>query len=193
MEEELQSLIKLSIEGDRAAFEKLYEYTKDDVYRTVSFLVFNKDDVQDLVSEIYIKLLKSLPNYDLNRPFWFWLHGLIVRQVQDWRRKIWRRLHLFDKSKDKFEMPSEVMKIDQVILQKETRNELVYLVQKLSYKLRVVIILRYFHDYHLDEIASLLNIPVGTVKSRHHLAIKKLREKYEVILQTREESVPGVN
>ncbi|GEM_PF-4184385 len=69
MEDELQLWIKLIIDGEITAFEKIYEYTRDDVYRTVSYLVINKDDVNDIVNEIYIQMLKSLPNYDMNRPF----------------------------------------------------------------------------------------------------------------------------
>ncbi len=69
---------------------------------------------------------------------------------------------------------------DKVVLQSETQHELFSLVRQLSYKLRVVVILRYFHDYTLEEIADMLQIPVGTVKSRHHLARKELRKRYEM-------------
>ncbi len=192
MEKDLQHWLKLIINGERSAFEKVYEYTKDDVYRTVSLLVIDKNDVCDIVNEIYMQMLKSLPNYDLDRPFRYWLNGLVFRQVQDWRRKIWRRLR-FNNYHTLIEMGKEPVETDQAVMQKETRNEIISQVQKLSYKLRVVIILRYFLDYNLEEIASLLNIPVGTVKSRHHLAIKKLRKKHEVLSQTRKESVPDVN
>lgn len=193
MEDELQLWLKLIIDGEITAFEKIYEYTRDDVYRTVSYLVINKDDVNDIVNEVYIQMLKSLPNYDMNRPFRFWVHGLVVRQVKDWRRKIWRRLRFFNNSKNQSDLGIEVIETDQAVLQKETRNELISLVQKLSYKLRVVVILRYFHDYSLDEIAALLNIPVGTVKSRNHNALKVLRRKYEILLQYRKEDVPNAN
>ena len=65
-------------------------------------------------------------------------------------------------------------------MQTDLQQELFNLVRQLSYKLRVVVILRYFHDYALEEIADMLQIPVGTVKSRHHLALKELRKRFEM-------------
>jgi hypothetical protein len=50
-DQELHTWIKQSIAGDHTAFSALYEHTRDDVYRTVTFLVNNKQDVHDVVSE----------------------------------------------------------------------------------------------------------------------------------------------
>ncbi|GGD52612.1 hypothetical protein GCM10010911_07720 [Paenibacillus nasutitermitis] len=69
---------------------------------------------------------------------------------------------------------------DKAVLQSEMQHELISHVRQLSYKLRVVVILRYFHDYALEEIADMLQIPVGTVKSRHHLALKELRKRFDM-------------
>ncbi len=162
--------------GDQAAFEAVYEHTCEDVFRTVTFLIGNTHDVHDIVNEVYIEMWKSLPSYDPSRSFRFWLHGLIVRQVSNWRRKRWRRFRLLDRSR--LLEKAEPAKADEAILREESQEEQMAAINKLSYKLRVVIILRYYHDYSLDEIASLLGIPVGTVKSRHHLALKQLRKNY---------------
>ncbi|MRU04757.1 sigma-70 family RNA polymerase sigma factor, partial [Bacillus anthracis] len=51
---------------------------------------------------------------------------------------------------------------------------------KLPYKLKQVIILRYLHDYSQEEVAQILHIPIGTVKSRIHAALKKLRQKEQI-------------
>lgn len=86
--------------GDQEAFQLIYEYTCEDIYRTVVFLVGSQNqDVDDIVNEVYIKMWKSVTNYDKNRSFRFWLHGLVVKQVQDWRRKSRRRFRIFEKKK----------------------------------------------------------------------------------------------
>lgn len=120
----------------------------------------------------------------MNRSFRFWLHGLVVKQVQDWRRKSWRRFRIFEKKKMYEQNRSYIM--DEAILHKETRSELVEVVQNLSYKHREVVIMRYF-----DEIAALLQIPIGTVKSRLHTALKRLRMEMEQMPNEREEEVNG--
>lgn len=164
--------------GDEFAFKLVYQATHQDVYRTVAFLVYNKQDIEDVVNEVYMQMWRSFHTYDPSRPFRYWLHGITVRQVQDWKRKAWRRIRLFERNRlmarERFEWA------DQAVLQSEMQHELLSCVRQLSYKLRVVVILRYFHDYALEEIADMLQIPSGTVKSRHHLAMKELRKRFEL-------------
>jgi RNA polymerase sigma-70 factor, ECF subfamily len=176
--------------GDQEAFQVIYKYTCKDIYRTVVFLVGSQNqDVDDIVNEVYTKMWKSITNYDMNRSFRFWLHGLVVKQVQDWRRKSWRRFRIFEKKKMYEQDRSYIM--DEAILHKETRSELVEVVQKLSYKHREVVIMRYFHEYSLDEISTILQIPVGTVKSRLHIALKRLRTEMEHMPTIREGEING--
>ncbi|MWC30531.1 sigma-70 family RNA polymerase sigma factor [Paenibacillus sp. MMS18-CY102] len=164
--------------GDETAFQLVYQSTHQDVYQTVAFLVYNKQDIEDIVNEVYMRMWRSIHTYDSSRPFRYWLHGITVRQVQDWKRKAWRRIRLFERNR---QMACEQLEwADRAVLQSETQDELFSLIHQLSYKLRVVVILRYFHDYALDEIADLLQIPVGTVKSRQHLALKELRNRFDM-------------
>ncbi|QWG34053.1 sigma-70 family RNA polymerase sigma factor [Bacillus mycoides] len=189
-EVELKEWLYKMESGDQEAFQVIYKLTSKDIYRIVVFLLGNQhQDVDDIVNEVYIKMWKSVTNYDMNRSFRFWLHGLVVKQVQDWRRKSWRRFRIFEKKKMYEQDRSYIM--DEGILHKETRSELVEVVQKLSYKHREVVIMRYFHEYSLDEIAALLQIPVGTVKSRLHIALKRLRTEMEHMPAIREGEVNG--
>ncbi|MGF2716394.1 sigma-70 family RNA polymerase sigma factor [Bacillus cereus] len=189
-EVELKEWLYKMESGDQEAFQVIYKLTSKDIYRTVVFLLGNQhQDVDDIVNEVYIKMWKSVTNYDMNRSFRFWLHGLVVKQVQDWRRKSWRRFRISEKKKMYEQDRSYIM--DEGILHKETRSELVEVVQKLSYKHREVVIMRYFHEYSLDEIAALLQIPVGTVKSRLHIALKRLRTEMEHMPAIREGEVNG--
>ncbi|OFD42532.1 sigma-70 family RNA polymerase sigma factor [Bacillus mycoides] len=189
-EVELKEWLYKMESGDQEAFQVICKLTSKDIYRTVVFLLGNQhQDVDDIVNEVYIKMWKSVTNYDMNRSFRFWLHGLVVKQVQDWRRKSWRRFRIFEKKKMYEQDRSYIM--DEGILHKETRSELVEVVQKLSYKHREVVIMRYFHEYSLDEISALLQIPVGTVKSRLHIALKRLRTEMEHMPAIREGEVNG--
>jgi RNA polymerase sigma-70 factor (ECF subfamily) len=69
--------------------------------------------------------------------------------------------------------------IDDDLLKDEKKRLLLSLLENMSYKLREVLVLYYFYEYSLKEISMVLNIPVGTVKSRHHLALKHLHKLYE--------------
>jgi RNA polymerase sigma-70 factor (ECF subfamily) len=175
-DDELKTSIQKMCSGDKAAFQMIYEESRDHVFRMVSFLIHNKHDVCDVVSEVYTELFKTLPKYKTEKPFRAWLNGLIIRQTNNWNRKIWRRFRLQRRSQ-LLDLDPHLMNTDQVFLQNEHRNELIARVHKLSYKHSVVIVLRYFQDYSFEEIAAILAIPVGTVKSRHHIALEKLRKQ----------------
>ncbi|WP_314587637.1 sigma-70 family RNA polymerase sigma factor [Paenibacillus terrigena] len=171
---ELQPWIERLREGDQSAFQVIYEWTFPEIYRSVVFLIPDKQEIEDLMNEIYFQLWKSIPNYDSRRPFRFWLHGIVLKQIQKWRTQRWRRFRIFEK-KRLLEVEEHLFS-DRPVLAAETHQEMLSVVHQLSYKLRIVIILRYYHDYAFDEIAELLDIPLGTVKSRHHSALGKLRE-----------------
>ncbi|MRB77617.1 hypothetical protein GH844_20875 [Bacillus thuringiensis] len=135
--------------GDQEAFQIIYEYTCKDIYRTVVFLVGSQNqDVDDIVNEVYINMWKSITNYDINRSFRFWLHGLVVKEVQDWRRKSWRQFRIFEKKKMYEQDRPYIM--DEAILHKETRSELVEVVQKGFTIYQLEIVEGEYKDYFID-------------------------------------------
>lgn len=167
-------LLRKVCDGDRESFGQLYALTRLDVYRTVYFLLNQKQDTPDVVSEVYVELLRSLPDYKEGKPFRAWLNGLTVRQARNWNRKLWRKFRLTERNKNlEIHLPEEDAANE--VLRSESRDELWMRIGQLPFKLKAVIVLRYYQDCPLEEIADILGIPTGTVKSRHHLALKKLR------------------
>lgn len=176
-EEKIKQWIALILSGNEDYFLYLYDETCNDVYRTVRFLLIDQQDVEDVVSEIYLALWRSMKQYDSTRSFRFWLHGLIVRKSQDWRRQAWRRIRILERKK--IYQQEEHAYDSENILHKETETELIQSLATLPVKHREVIIMRFYHEYPLEEIAVLLQIPLGTVKSRLHTALKRLKRKME--------------
>jgi RNA polymerase sigma-70 factor, ECF subfamily len=71
--------------GDLTAFDEMYIATIKKVYGTVYILAPNKQEVNEIVNEIYFQVWKSISNYDESSPFLFWLNGLVFRQVKNWK------------------------------------------------------------------------------------------------------------
>ncbi|WP_102273534.1 sigma-70 family RNA polymerase sigma factor [Cytobacillus massiliigabonensis] len=173
--------------GDQQAFHTIYNATYQDVYRTVCFMVDHPQDREDVMNEIYMQMWTSLSNYDTNRPFHFWLHGLVIRQVQRFRVKSWRRFRIFERIRG---FSQEESHWDQPAVLTDGTNQLIsQALQKLTDKQRAVIILRFYHDYTLEEIATLLDIPLGTVKSRYHAALQSLRKNKRILPPERMEKI----
>ncbi|RNB87881.1 sigma-70 family RNA polymerase sigma factor [Brevibacillus fluminis] len=173
--QELDQWVDRLIAGDEAAFDHVYQLTRTKLYGTVASLVHNREDVNDIVSEIYYQLWRALPSYDRKRPFLFWLNGLVIKQVSNWRRQVWRRFRLLEKRTRLHEEPDASLPGDALMVT-ETQRDMQQAISRLPFKLRTVILYRFYYEYTYEQIAELLQIPVGTVKSRNHLAIKQLRK-----------------
>ncbi|BCG57765.1 sigma-70 family RNA polymerase sigma factor [Paenibacillus sp. URB8-2] len=170
-------LIRMS-QGDEQAFQVVYESTRDHAYRLISYLAPAKQDIGDIMSEVYFELYRSLSKYDPEQNFSSWFNGLIVRQVRNWKRKEWRLFRIAEKlrlSTSKSSDPAAELRLTAL----NDRLDLLPILQTLSLKFKEVIVLRYYQDCSLEEIAELLKIPLGTVKSRHHHALKHLRRRLD--------------
>ncbi|PHC89625.1 RNA polymerase subunit sigma [Bacillus wiedmannii] len=172
------NLIQLTLSGNKEAYGELYDKTIQEVYKTAHFLIGDKTDVDDVVQEIYIQLYESLRKYDSEKPFRPWLIGLAIKQIHSYRRKRWMRLRIIKKAEEQ-RKPVQI-DFSNDIVSEISNKKLIELIHKLPYKLKQVIILRYLHDYSQEEVAHILHIPIGTVKSRIHAALKKLRQKEQV-------------
>ncbi|MGH0830100.1 RNA polymerase subunit sigma [Bacillus wiedmannii] len=172
------NLIQLTLSGNKEAYGELYDKTIQEVYKTAHFLIGDKTDVDDVVQEIYIQLYESLRKYDSEKPFRPWLIGLAIKQIHSYRRKRWMRLRIIKKAEEQ-RKPVQI-DFSNDIVSKISNKKLIELIHKLPYKLKQVIMLRYLHDYSQEEVAHILHIPIGTVKSRIHAALKKLRQKEQV-------------
>jgi len=76
-------------------------------------------------------------------------------------------------------MPADIPTPEAIAANKETRQIVQELVNELPENLRMVLMLCYFHDFPYKEIADVLEIPLGTVKSRLHTAVKQFQKLWE--------------
>ncbi|MHA7966519.1 sigma-70 family RNA polymerase sigma factor [Paenibacillus sp. CAU 1782] len=160
--------------GDHAAFSELYNETIHSVYRMLYFLTESKADLDDIVQDVYVELYRSLPRFDSSRSLQSWLYGIAIRQHQSYRRKKWRQARKEHKER---QLQNAMVEFDfsNAVVEKLSANAAITEVEGLSYKLKQVVILRYLNDLSQEEIAEIAGIPLGTVKSRLNLALRKLR------------------
>lgn len=176
-EQQIAALLIRIQEGMRGLSKPSLRTTRAHTYSMIYFLVGSERDVDDILSEVYIALFRSLDSYNVERPFLPWFNGLIIRQARGWKRRLWRSFRILERMKSV--QPTDYSFIDSGLDEVSYREEILPHVNGLSHQLREVIVLRYFQDYSLETIAEILNIPVGTVKSRNHAALKKLRVRLE--------------
>jgi len=171
------ALIRRCIAGDAAAWEKIVERYHRRIYNICYRFAGSGDDAQDLTQEVFIKMYKTLDTYDGERAaFMTWVTTIARNLLVDHFR---RTKH--DRMTDSLDAPvsehkDQVPRGDRIqdsslppdahVQSRETRESVHHALQKLSPELREAVILRDLQDMDYREIATVLKVPEGTVKSR---------------------------
>lgn len=169
-------LVLAAQSGDRDAFETLIRRHERLVYRIAFCTVGNPEDAADLTQEILLKVWHGLPNFRKNARFLTWLTKLTRNACADFLRRKRRSLPTHPLSlfrDDDEEIPPGEMRDfatdsdpHEVFAQKERVTAVRAAMQKLSEEHRTVIVLRDIEGASYETIAAVLELEVGTVKSR---------------------------
>ncbi|MCR4406869.1 MAG: RNA polymerase sigma factor [Anaerolineae bacterium] len=165
-------LIRRCQAGDEEAFAALFHQYKNLVYKTAYLMLDSADEAEDALQEVFLQVHRSLPTFEPAKgAFTTWLYRITVNHCLNRRRK--RRLSA------SLERVSPALLVERPSFQGRVEDEeaVQQALGRLSQKLRVVIVLRYYLELSYAEIAQILNIPVGTVRSRLNLALKTLRRE----------------
>lgn len=172
-------LVVRARDGNLAAYSELVSRYQCAVYGIVSRMVSSRDDVDDLVQDIFVLAYRSVRQFRGHSAFSTWLHSIAVNTTIKYLKKMKTRQAVsIDDSETRIEnglsserdpSPSEAVEDG------ERREAVRSAVEQLPEKHRAVVVLHYFEDYSCDEIARILNCSVGTVWSRLHYACKRLR------------------
>ncbi|MGM0378451.1 MAG: RNA polymerase sigma factor [Bacillota bacterium] len=179
-------LIKKASNGDIKAFEQLIKKYQKYAYNISLKYMKDTQDAQDVTQDALIKIYKNLNNFNMNSKFSTWLYRIVVNTSKDALKKR-------NKKQDEIDIDSEYENSRLQDLKYEPLKEMENKVLKkkledaidiLDLKYREVIILCDQKDFSYEEISKILDIPIGTVRSRISRGRKKLRKiinKSEII------------
>ena len=170
-------LIRRCQTGDEEAFAALFHQYKNLVYKTAYLMLDSADEAEDVLQEVFLQVHRSLSTFEPSKgAFTTWLYRVTVNHCLSRRRK--RRLLIISLEKvPPLALTEHPSFQDRLEDEEAVRQAL----SQLSEKLRAVVILRHYLELSYAEIAQILNIPVGTVKSRLNLALKTLRKELEIV------------
>lgn len=141
------------------------------MFRTAYLLSRSQTIADDITQEVFLRLIGKYHLFDQSKPFRPWLYRLTVNVARNLQRKQ-RWLRLF-KQQEQETLPDAQERPTQFTSEREV--QLWHAIEQLSQKCREVIILHYYQDLRLEEVAYALQIPLGTCKSRLNAALAKLR------------------
>ncbi len=163
-------------DGGRRAFEALYRRYRDWVVHLAMRFTRDADGAADVAQEVFIYLLRKFPGFQLTAKLTTFLYPAVKNLSHTWRLKT-RRFAGDDEALALQPDRAATAAADSAAFGQAdpARAELAAVMDKLSEAHREVLLLRFVDDLSLIEIADLLGVPVGTVKSRIHHAIATLR------------------
>jgi RNA polymerase sigma-70 factor (ECF subfamily) len=173
------TLIRRCQRGDRLAIEVLVRRYQNYVYRLCYLIMRHEQDAEDMTQETFIRAFRALPRFEIRKGISFeaWLYRIAVNACRSRMRRKWYQALPWPEPRQMVAESEE--QPDRLLMQGEQRDEILEAIDSLGEKHRLVIILRYYGGLSNEEIARMLDIPSGTVRSRLHIARQRLRELLE--------------
>lgn len=180
-------LVARAVKGDQDAYAALMAKYQKPLYFHVIRMVKDHEQVEDLVQEAFMKAFDNLDSYNTNYAFSTWLYRITTNHTIDYLRK--KKLQTFSinepvKTKDghvDFQIEDDTAETDRNIIRKQRQSIIHEAIQNLPEKYRAVIEMRHLEELSYEEIATELDLPLGTVKAHifraREMLYKALKDK----------------
>ncbi len=166
-----KKLVERCRKGDEGAFRILVEKYKDLLLGTAYLILKNRQSADEVVQETVLKMWENLPSLHDSSNLKPWLMRIVINEAnQQFRKKSIPTVSLESAS----EIPDDDYNIDELLIREENHQILQEALSSLSPEQREVIVLRYYSDLTVPEIAAAVSVPEGTVKSRLSRALDRL-------------------
>jgi RNA polymerase sigma-70 factor (ECF subfamily) len=159
-------LVQRILSGDKAAGEQFVIEHYEAIFRFLRNLTGSKEDAEDLTQQTFLRAWEALPGFRGDSSLSTWLHSIAYREYTHWLRSR-REFVPLDEIVD---MPDEQanQNLEAVLLR--------WAIYRLDPEHREVFVLYYVQGFSVNEIAKIIGVPAGTVKSRLFFARQKLKE-----------------
>ncbi len=165
--------VNMAIKGDTKSFETLYDNLSLELYKYAYYILGNEHDAEDVVSETFIEAMKGIKNLKHPETFKSWMFKILSARVK-------RKISTYVRDKKNMDLDDasamalgteDFNTVENVMLQKA--------LQEITPEERSILLLSTVQGYTTKEVAGMLELPQGTVSSKLHRTLKKLRKMME--------------
>lgn len=188
-------LVASARRGEAAGWENLVYQHQEAVFRLAYLLLGDSDDAQDVAQEAFIRAYQALDRFDASRPFRPWLLRIAANLARNRRRSLGRYLGALQRA---FRSEPEAAlggaapgQVEAATLAQLEAQALWQAVRRLARPDQEVIYLRFFLELPEADMAAALGVAPGTVKSRLHRALKRLRGVVEADFPALQQAAPA--
>jgi RNA polymerase sigma-70 factor (ECF subfamily) len=184
-----QQLVERARRGDKRAFELLVEKYQRKLARLLSRLIRDPGEVEDVTQEAFIKAYRALPSFRGDSAFYTWLYRIGINTAKNYLVAMGRRAPTSTEveaeeaeGQEGGELLRDINTPESLLLTKEIGNTVNAAIESLPEELRSAIQLRELEGMSYEEIAKLMDCPIGTVRSRIFRAREAIAERLKPLL-----------
>ncbi len=180
-----QQLIQATLDGNSEVFGQLICKYQNRLYNGLVQMLRSESDAEDVVQEAFILAYTKLSSFQGNSAFFTWLYriGYNVAITKLRRRKPTVSLENRD-DETQFQLPGNTPLPDAELERQEQTEQLMEALDRLSEEHRSILVLREMEEMDYDAISEILDLPIGTVRSRLHRARSHLKQQLELIMDS---------
>lgn len=176
-------LIEQTLTGDSAAFGELVRRYQDRLYNMVAHTIGCPVEAEDVVQDTFVQAYTKLASFRQDSLFYTWLYRIAVNSAISRRRKKRPTLSVDHQQEVMGSEPVDSGESPGDRLEREERAHQVHAaLDQLNDQHRAILVLREIEGFCYEEIADILEMPIGTVRSRLHRARSQLRDQLEPML-----------
>lgn len=188
-----EALVLKAKRGDTSAFDLLIERHYKRIYKLAFQMLGNSEDAADATQETFVKAFEQIRHFRGDSSFSTWLHRIAINTCRDMARRnrtvAFSQLQPENEHSD-FDPATLTEPNPNEILEERERAEMVWLaLRQLSEEARQILVLCDMQGFSYAEVAAILNLPEGTVKSRLHRARNAFKEVWKSLV--REQIMPS--
>ncbi len=189
-----QQLVERAQRGDKQAFEMLVAKYQRKLWRLLSRFIRDPAEVEDVAQESFIKAYRALPSFRGDSAFYTWLYRIGINTAKNYLVAMGRRAPTttgFDSEEaESFENGEQLRDIntpESMLMSKQIAATVNETMAELPEELRTAITLREIEGLSYEEIAGIMNCPIGTVRSRIFRAREAIAAKLRPLIETRKD------
>jgi RNA polymerase sigma-70 factor, ECF subfamily len=177
-------LIESALNGNSAAFGDLVRKYQDRLYHTMVHVTGSAEDAKDVVQDAFVKAFVKLDSFQRSSAFYTWLYRIAFNTAMSRQRRRRPTQSLEQVQDCGHDPPDTAAAPTDRLEQEELAGQVRAAMETLSDEHRTVLVLRDIDGCDYEAVAEILEIPLGTVRSRLHRARMQLREQLKKVLQT---------
>ena len=189
-----QQLVERAQRGDKEAFELLVSKYQRKLARLLSRFIRDATEVEDVTQEAFIKAYRALPTFRGDSAFYTWLYRIGINTAKNYLVAMGRRAPTttdFDSDEaENFEDGDQLRDLntpENEMMSRQVAETVNQTLEELPEELRTAITLREIEGLSYEDIASIMNCPIGTVRSRIFRAREAIADKLRPLLGTRKD------